>query len=55
MKWTDRKIIAAATAAFLVGVGASVVGAVVWKSVFAIATPMAAGLGAAIIILTTAD
>ncbi len=52
---SDRKTIAVATAAFLAGVAASVVCAIVWKSIFAIAAPMAVGLAAAIVILQASE
>lgn len=54
MKWTDKKIVAAGTVAFLTGTAMAAIGAIVWKSAFAIAIPMLAGLGAAIIIVSTA-
>jgi len=53
MRWTDRKITAASSAAFLIGAGLATCGAIAWKSLLAIMVPMLAGLGAAIIIVIT--
>lgn len=55
MKRSGRKTIVVSTSVFLIGVGVSIVGAIVWKSLVAIVVPLAIGLVASVLIVVTME